>query len=138
MSDLMPPGHYLARGLSALLSETKAGKPQAAAVIQIIEDGPYAGTQMPWFGQLGDHVEEKTRIRTIESLRHLGWTGDDLSENPLPGIGETDVTVVVEHDTYNGVTRAKITWVNKPGAAFAKPSVKLSWYALCPGSSTSG
>lgn len=121
MSDLMPPGHYLARGVVALLSETRAGQPQAAATIVILEEGPWSNTQMAWFGPLGDHVEEKHRIRTIESLRHLGWTGDDLSENPLPGIGTLDVSVEVKHEEYQGVVRAKVAWINKPGASFAKP-----------------
>lgn len=121
MSDLMPPGHYLARGVVALLSETKAGQPQAAATVVILEEGPWSNTQMPWFGPLGDHVEEKHRIRTIESLRSLGWTGDDLSENPLPGIGTLDVSVEVKHEEYQGVVRARVAWINKAGATFAKP-----------------
>lgn len=121
MSDLIPPGHYLARGVVAFLSETKAGQPQAAATIVILEEGPYSNTQMPWFGPLGDHVEEKHRIRTIESLRSLGWTGDDLSENPLPGIGSLDVSVEVKHEEYQGVVRARVAWINKAGATFAKP-----------------
>jgi hypothetical protein len=84
---------------------------------------PDFGYSISWFGFFTD----KALQRTIESLRYLGWKGDDLAE--LPTLAETgmlpeEVDLVVEHEEYKGALRAKVAWVNKPGGGrvqLAKP-----------------
>ena len=59
----------------------------------------------------------------MKALRAVGFQGDDLSaifDQTL----NNKVQIVVDHDTYDGKTRAKVQWVNVPGAggfSFAKP-----------------
>jgi hypothetical protein len=81
------------------------------------------GNSISYFG----FFTEKTFKRTIESLRYLGWEGDDLSE--LPALAEAgmltgEVDLVVDHEEYDGKVTAKVKWVNKPGGGrvqLAKP-----------------
>ena len=117
MSDatLIPVGKWSAVPTGAALGETKDGKEQ----VGVSFDLPDVGRSITWYG----YFTEKTARRTIESLRYCGWKGDDLSD--LSSIGtdpSVEVQLVIEHDTYEGVTRAKVTWVNAPGGvAIQKP-----------------
>lgn len=66
---------------------------------------------------------EKTTDRTIESLRHCGWVGDELADLPdIAARGELnqEVELVVDHEEYNGEWQAKVRWVNKPGGGSVK------------------
>lgn len=99
-------------------------KPQVAVEFKFVDENDAdCGYSITWFGFFTD----KTLKRTIESLRYIGWKGDDLAE--LPTLAETgmladEVDLVVEHDEYEGATRAKVAWVNKPGGGrvqLAKP-----------------
>ena len=73
-------------------------------------DGPDRGTVLPWWG----YFTNKTSERTVESLRFMGFKGDDLFK---AGEQELDqvVQVLVEHNTYEGKTRARIAFVNAMG-----------------------
>lgn len=106
-------GEYLARGRSAQLGKAGTGTVQVAVELEVIE-GNYAGQHATWFG----FFTEKTQERTLESLRLLGWQGDDLSD--LKGIDRNDVKIVVEEETYNGKTTAKVQWINAPGGMALK------------------
>jgi hypothetical protein len=55
---------------------------------------------------------EATTERTIESLRAMGFEGDDLSN--LVGLDKNEVELVVEDEEYEGKTYARVQWVNKP------------------------
>lgn len=99
-------------------------KPQVVVEFKCVsEDDPDHGYSISWFG----FFTEKALKRTIESLRYIGWKGDDLAE--LPGLAETgmladEVDLVVEHEEYEGQLKAKVSWVNKPGGGrvqLAKP-----------------
>lgn len=109
-------GTVRARAIDGELGFTKAGKPQVAITFEILE-GEDSGRNITWYG----YFTEATKERTIESLRYCGWKGDDLSD--LSSInGEAEVSLVIEHDEYEGKTRAKVQWVNSGGGArLAKP-----------------
>ena len=90
-----------------------ANSPLTAAVSFEILRGPQAGRTISAFL----YFSEKTVERTIESLRYCGFTGDDLDkfsdQNP-----DVEVEIVVQHDTYQGKTKAKVQWINAPSRGF--------------------
>lgn len=110
---MIPIGKYKARGVEAALGMTKSGNEQIAVLVEITH-GDYAGDQLTWYG----HFTDKTTERTFESLRALGWEGDDLMD--LRGIGSNEVTIVIEHEEGNdGRVRARVKWINSGGGGLA-------------------
>lgn len=119
MSDLIPAGTYPAVAIPVQTEEGPAwaqfGKSQNKGTLQVyvafaILDGAYVGRRIGWFGYFTDNTVE----RTIESLRRCGLKGDDLAA-AVAGPLDQEVELVVEHETYNGKTTAKVQWVNAPG-----------------------
>lgn len=77
---------------------------------------------MQWRG----FFTEKTAERTIESLRAMGFEGDDISTLAERGGGldKNEVELVVEDEEYEGKTYARVQFINKPrGAAVKTPLV---------------
>lgn len=121
------PGNYQARAQLRTDPETgndhyvffgyspNTNTPQVVAYFEIL-DGPMRGIVLPWFGFFTDDSRERTR----ESLRLLGWDGDDLrSIDDFVLNNEVSVTVEVD-TTSDGKTRARVAWVNQPGAGFIR------------------
>lgn len=110
-APLIPAATYRARGAvgSAQLGHTNDGKPQIAASF-IISEGEHAGKSVPWYG----YFTEKTKKRTLESLRIAGWSNDDIAD--IEGFGDTEVDIVVGHNTWEGKTTARVDWVNRAGS----------------------
>jgi hypothetical protein len=107
---MIPKGTYRARATDCALGMTASGKEQVGAALEILE-GEHAGESLTWYG----YFTEKTLERTLESLRHLGWKTDDLSD--LAGVGDAEVAIVVDHEEdQNGTLRARVRWVNAPGS----------------------
>lgn len=122
MSDLIPAGTYRGRvavdenGVPiAALSKAGTGTTQVAVLCEIVADGPYAGRRDTWHGSLTDANGQpmKAFARTLESLEIMGWEGTGI--NDLRGIEKNEFDIVVQHDTYNNVTRAKFSFVNRAG-----------------------
>jgi hypothetical protein len=113
---MIPEGSYKARAEEGTLGETAGGNPQVAVLLRLLNGGPGVEQQLvTWYGSFGD----KSVDRTIESLRHLGWKGDDLSD--LQGLGETEVTVVIAHEAdLQGQPRARVKWINAGGGLALK------------------
>lgn len=112
MSNLRP-GTFTARGISGALGFTEGGKEQAAVQLEILNE-EFLGETITWYG----YFTEKTQERTLESLRLLGWSSDDLFD--LAGIGSTEVRVVLEEEDYNGKMQLKVKWINGPGGLALK------------------
>ncbi len=118
---MLTAGTYKARATKALLAQVGGNKtPAMQVVFQVQDEGPHQGETIRWDGWLTD----KTQDRTIESLGHCGWTGDDISVfakdgAPLQGMDLNDVELVVEIEAYEkeGETKhaAKVAWVNRIG-----------------------
>lgn len=106
-------GKFRAKGASGGLGYTSGDQPQVAVELHIL-DPDYAGETITWFGYFTD----KTQERTFETLRLLGWKGDDLSD--LTGITDNEVSVVIEEDEYQGDVRLKVKWINKVGGLALK------------------
>jgi hypothetical protein len=99
---------YRAKAREWGLGESGTGKPQVAVSFLVLTEGA-THAQLTWYGYFTD----ETFDRTVESLRHCGWQGDDLSD--LSGLDANEVDLVVEDETYNGETRTRVQWVNKAG-----------------------
>jgi hypothetical protein len=98
-----------ARAVEAALGKTSTGGEQIAVLFQLLE-GPNEGQRITWYGYFTD----KTLDRTLESLDHCGWEGDDLSN--LDGIDRNEVYLVIEHEPdQQGEIRARVRWVNAAG-----------------------
>lgn len=111
---MIEPGAWKARAGEAALGYTSKGNDQLA-VDMVITEGPSAGSHITWYGYFTD----ETFDRTVESLRHMGWTGSDLSD--LRGLDTNEVRVVIEHEPdLQGEIRARVKWVNSLGGVALK------------------
>jgi len=107
---MIPKNKYTARAVGHDLGVADSGKEFIAVEFEI-QSGEHAGDRLTWRG----FFTEKTAERTIESLRYCGWKGDDLTD--MTGFGSTLVQIVVDHESYEGKTYARIQWVNKLGVS---------------------
>lgn len=110
--------YYRAKAKEWTLAESSTGKPMVVVMFDILTEGA-AEKALTWRG----FFTEKTTDRTIESLRFMGFEGDDLSQ--LKGLDRNEVDLVVEDEEYtdeNGQPQlsAKVQWVNKPRALMVK------------------
>lgn len=116
---------YPATAFAVSFGEAESGNNQIAVSFEIVDER-FHGETITWTGTF----TERATVRTIESLRHMGWAGDDLSE--FEAMDETAVraalpnaiSLVCEPEEYDGQWRLKAQWVNRPGAgrfAFKKP-----------------
>lgn len=104
---------YLAKAKSWGLGESSTGKPQISVEFDILTDGADLQS-IVW----RSYFTEDTWQRTVESLRHCGWEGSDVSS--VTGLDANEVELVIEDEEYNGKTFPKVRWVNKPGGLAIK------------------
>lgn len=117
----MQKAKYRARAVGVKFGQSSNNNTQIAVTVEVVDHDEYTGEETTWIG----HFTDKTTERTIESLRHMGWQGDELAEledadavrcaELLP---ET-IIVVVEPEVYEGKERLKAQWINKIGGGFA-------------------
>lgn len=109
---MIDAGKHRAVAVKGELGESKSGTPHVAVEFQLLEEGSF----IFWYG----YLTEKTQVRTVESLRACGWTGNDLSRDLMAeGLGSKEVELDIVHETYNGTTRPKVNWVNDPNRSHA-------------------
>lgn len=101
---MIQPGKYRARAVEGDYGVAQTGTEQVAILFELLD----TGEQITWYGYLSDRAAD----RTIESLITCGVT--DLQT--LAGLGSEEVELDIEHDTYNGTTRARVKWVNRLGS----------------------
>lgn len=105
--------YYRGKAKEWTLAESSTGKPMMVVLFDILTEGA-AEKALTWRG----FFTEATTDRTIESLRFMGFEGDDLSQ--LEGLDRNEVELVVEDEEYTDEasgevkTSAKVQWVNKP------------------------
>jgi hypothetical protein len=116
----LEPGYYTAvatethTGLGPVkvqFGEAKTGTKQCAVNLEIIGEGPFVGQTIMWVG----YLTADTVKRTLESLRYMGFKGDDISkinEQPLDQL----VSIDVGESEYEGKVSLKVNWVNRYGA----------------------
>lgn len=106
---MLDAGYYRARAVEWALGKTEKGNRQVAVRFETFDAEDRPGEHITWYG----YFTEKTEERTLESLQHCGWEGDDITD--LSGIERNEVQLVVEQEEYEGKRRARVQWVNKPG-----------------------
>lgn len=112
---MIAAGKHRAKAVKGELSESGTKKTPCVAVeFQLVEEGSFIW----WYG----YLTEKTAKRTAESLKHCGFKGVDLAGDLMAqGLGSQEVELVIEHEEYEGKTRARVQWVNSldggPGAS---------------------
>jgi hypothetical protein len=87
------------------------GKEQFAIGFEIVE-GPDTGKRITWYGGF---VSDEATDYTIGTIKKCGWTGSDLSNVELV---EEPVRILIEYETYEGKTRAKVKAVGANGGGF--------------------
>jgi len=60
------------------------------------------------------YFTEKAAERSIQTLRKMGWGGDNVGEIIVDDVMNI-MEIVVEHEVFEGKTRAKVAWINAPG-----------------------
>jgi hypothetical protein len=109
---------YLARAIACSLGVSSKGNYQIGVTVSVVDNQEFDGAEITWIG----HFTEKTEDRTIESLQHFGWKGDNMEElQDLDAEGcvrllPDAVEIVCDVETYDGETQLKVKWINKPGA----------------------
>lgn len=106
-------GTYRARAVEAELGLAGNGSEQVAVLFEIVEDGQHFGERITWYG----YFTQGTFARTIESLRHAGWQGDDLAD--LSTVGSKECSIVLEWESYEGRDSLRVKWVNAGGGGMA-------------------
>ena len=105
---MIAEGTYTARAQGTpIFAASKKGSEYVSIDMQITA-GEHAGERLPWRGWL----TPRAAPYTSDSLRALGWDGDTLTNlGPL----DTEVQIVVVHETYEGTVSARIRYVNAIG-----------------------
>jgi hypothetical protein len=103
MSELHQEGRFRGRAIEGAWGRSLGGTEQVAVMFHVLD----TDAKLTWYGFL----TEKTSERTMNSLLACGVS--DLES--LEGLGSDEVELVIEHEEYNGKTRAKIQWVNRLG-----------------------
>jgi len=112
----MTPGKYKAQCNAYEYAESKTGKTHIACRFEISADD--GKKYINWMG----FFTEKTRERTFESLRYMGWNGKSLSElGPMNLHVELDVV----NEEWEGREHSKVAWVNSAKGGL-KSAKKLS------------
>jgi hypothetical protein len=117
MSDLQV-GTWRCRAVngSQQFGTASSGTEQIAVAIEFT-DGPNKGRRTAWYGSF----TEKTEDRTLEALRYLGWSNDDIFA--MEGLGSLEAEAVLEEETgQDGKTRVRVRWINRArGPSFKNP-----------------
>lgn len=137
--NLPPPGTYNAaaiertddQGLTAHVrwSLTKGDKKQVSATFKLL-DAPGNPT-VTWYGSFSSTVMGTTgktvAQRTVESLRYMGFKGNDFLELESQKIDQI-VSITIEHEVSekDGKTYLKVGWVNQLGGGVIKIARPLS------------
>jgi hypothetical protein len=119
-TNMIAEGRQPAICRSIQFGKTSKGDEQIAIGFEIVGEGnPDVGRQLTYYGMFTD----STIDFTVEALRNCGWTGDELAELPaLADAGQlaNEVSLVVEHEEWEGKWREKVKWVNRPGGGKVK------------------
>jgi hypothetical protein len=106
-------GTFRAKAKSWGLGESGTGKEQIAINFDILTEGAEFKS-LNWYGYFTEDALE----RTVESMRHCGWTGVDVAD--LSGLDTNEVDLVVDEEEYQGKLQTKVKWVNRVGGLALK------------------
>jgi hypothetical protein len=119
---MISAGSYRAQAVDGHLSYTSKNNEQVVVKLAIV-GGPQDGQQITWYGFFTDACFD----RTVQSLRHCGWKGDDVSA--LAGLDANEVEIVVEHSEYKGKVTPTVRWINQAGGGAGMSPVQAKDFA---------
>ena len=96
-------GTFKARASTMRYTTSSSKGTPGVEVVFNLTDGPDKGSNITWTGWMTDG----TRVRTAESLEACGFDGESDAT-----ITKNEVYLVIEHEEYEGKTRARVQWVN--------------------------
>lgn len=122
---MIAAGRYSAKIKGYGIGTYKDGSPKVMILFSF-KDADEKQQELTWAGSL---KEGRAREITIDALLVCGLRGEDIKA--LAGGVETgllstenDVSIVIEHEEYEGKTYARIKWVNPAGGgAFKKSTI---------------
>jgi hypothetical protein len=116
---MVPAGEYVCKAKRWGYELTEKRKLRLAIEYEVLE-GERKGQAI--YDDL--YITEAALPRTVEVLRTLGWVGKDLSEVDAGkgGLDANAVQLVLQDDTYEGKTRAKVKYVNPLRRAAERPA----------------
>lgn len=107
---MIAEGRHPARAVDLQFGQAETGTEQVVVTFEIVE-GAHSRELITWFGALTDKAAEFT----LKSLAVMGWPkGKSLDQLGVEDI-DSLVHLVVEHDSYQGKTRPRVKWINRPG-----------------------
>ena len=116
---MISPGTYRARctgPTDAQWGVSQNGNLQLALVFDLLDEA-VAGQRITW---IGTFAVGKATDFTLQALENCGWQGSDPTAD-LTGIDSQDVELVVDTEAgQDGVMRARVRWVNRPGSGRIK------------------
>lgn len=115
-------GTHRARAREWALGHSSNGNEQVAVLFEITQ-GEHQGRTITWFGFFTD----KTAERTLDSLRHCGWDGDDFVN--LTGLDANEVELVIAEEEYQGKFHDRVQWVNRPASLSLKAQMNSAQMA---------
>lgn len=104
---MIPEGIYIGRATAIGIETTMKGKEYVSADFDIETEDGEADT-VEWRGWLTPAALE----RTIESLRLMGWHGDDIYELARDGALRNEVSLDVRHEEYKNKVTARVSFIN--------------------------
>lgn len=117
---MIAEGYYTGRGIKGQLAESGDKRtPKVEVLVEIADDGEHQGARLRWDGWLTDAAAP----RTLESLRHLGWQGEMLTD--LAGIDANLVQLKIVHEEYEDKQTgeikksARVAFINRLGGGAA-------------------
>jgi hypothetical protein len=110
--------YVISRAKQWALGEASTGKEQVAVSFAVPNENGDGEHFVAWYG----YFTEGAVDRTIESLRYMGFEGDNLLE--LVGLDKNEVELVIEDEEYEGKIHEKVQWINKPGGALVKKALE--------------
>lgn len=115
------------RAVAAGLGESEKGSKFVFVTGSVVDHEQYNGSTIT----ATLYFTPKTEERSIESLMHFGFAGDDLDllqdadETKCAELLPEVVEYVCAPEEYNGDWSLKVKWVNKPGRGKFTPKKKL-------------
>ncbi len=128
---MIPIGKYKAQVVACSygISPNK-GTPYVQLVFSVLEDAELEGDRVDWFGWLSQPVDSSDEQlaksaaqaeRVAKSLVTCGYGGDDPEDfaSGDAGLVPSIVQIDVQHEEFQGKTKAKVAWINAVGQPLA-------------------
>lgn len=114
MSTLLPEGTYRVKAVASGIGVSNSKSTPFTRVTFRVLDGPEQGQEIDWIA----YVTPKTEERVALDFRTCGLPGNDLevlhdrNEQEVAQLLPNAVSIVVQHEEFQGSLQARVRWVN--------------------------